>query len=75
MYVMTCTRPGVYYVLSMVSQFQDNPGRARWTTIKNILQYLRRTKDIFLVFGDKDTIRVIGFCDTIFQADRDNFLF
>ncbi|GKB28096.1 hypothetical protein Tco_0867497 [Tanacetum coccineum] len=28
-----------------------NPGDAHWTTVKNILKYLRNTKDMFLVNG------------------------
>ena len=51
MYAMTCTRPDVVYALSMVSRYQGNPGESHWTTVKNILKYLRRTKDMFLVYG------------------------
>ncbi|GJV59022.1 retrotransposon protein, putative, ty1-copia subclass [Tanacetum coccineum] len=29
-------------------------GKLHWTTIKNILKYLRNTKDMFLVYGDVD---------------------
>nr|GEY47153.1 hypothetical protein [Tanacetum cinerariifolium] len=28
-----------------------NPGDIHWTTVKNILKYLRNTKDMFLVYG------------------------
>nr|GEV13772.1 hypothetical protein [Tanacetum cinerariifolium] len=28
-----------------------NPGDAHWTAVKNILKYLRNTKDMFLVYG------------------------
>ncbi|GKD69083.1 hypothetical protein Tco_1323173, partial [Tanacetum coccineum] len=30
---------------------QNNLGDLHWTTIKNILKYLRNTKDMFLVYG------------------------
>ena len=40
-------------------------------TVKNILKYLRRTKDVFLIYGDGDLI-VNGYSDTNFQSDRDN---
>ncbi|GKC09422.1 retrotransposon protein, putative, ty1-copia subclass [Tanacetum coccineum] len=33
------------------SQFQQNPGEPHWTDVKNILKYLRNTKDMFLVYG------------------------
>ncbi|GJR53533.1 putative RNA-directed DNA polymerase [Tanacetum coccineum] len=45
MYAMTCTRPDVYFALSMVSRHQQNPSEGHWTVVKNILKYLRNTKD------------------------------
>ncbi|KAI3687928.1 hypothetical protein L1987_81633 [Smallanthus sonchifolius] len=51
MYAMLCTRTDVSYALSMTSRFQQSPGIAHWTAVKNILKYLRRTKDMFLIFG------------------------
>ncbi|GJW31843.1 hypothetical protein Tco_0051875 [Tanacetum coccineum] len=48
MYSVRCTRPDVAFAQNMTSQFQQNPGELHWTTVKNILKYLRNTKDIFL---------------------------
>ncbi|CAJ2644822.1 unnamed protein product [Trifolium pratense] len=45
MYAMICTRPDVLYALSATSRYQSDPGEAHWVAIKNILKYLRRTKD------------------------------
>ena len=53
MYAMLCTRPDVSYALSMTSRFQSDPGECHWIEVKNILKYLRRTKDIFLSMVDK----------------------
>ena len=39
--------------------------------VKNILKYLRRTKDVFLIYGDGDLI-VNGYSDASFQSDRDD---
>ena len=39
--------------------------------VKNILKYLRRTKDVFLIYGDRDLI-VEGYSDASFQSDRDD---
>ncbi|GKB09294.1 hypothetical protein Tco_0837606 [Tanacetum coccineum] len=44
MYDMTCTRPDVSFALRMVSRHQQNPGEGHWTSVKNILKYLRNTK-------------------------------
>ncbi|KAJ9551584.1 hypothetical protein OSB04_015629 [Centaurea solstitialis] len=72
MYAMTCTRPDVSFALSMLSRYQGNPGESHWTAVKNILKYLRRTKDVFLVYGGKDELRVTGYTDASFQTDRDD---
>ncbi|KAI3791968.1 hypothetical protein L2E82_05835 [Cichorium intybus] len=60
MYAMMCTRPDVAFSLSMVSRYQGNPGRVHWTAVKNILKYLRSTKNFVLVLGGSDTLRVDG---------------
>ncbi|GKF48167.1 hypothetical protein Tco_0141418 [Tanacetum coccineum] len=38
-------------VQNITSRFQQNPGDLHWTTVKNILKYLKNTKDMFLVYG------------------------
>ncbi|KAL4281328.1 hypothetical protein GQ457_03G021410 [Hibiscus cannabinus] len=60
MYAMICTRPDLSYALSMTSRYQANPGEGHWTTVKNILKYLRRTKDVFLVYGGEEELRIKG---------------
>ncbi|TYK25899.1 gag/pol protein [Cucumis melo var. makuwa] len=54
----------------MVSRYQSNPGRDHWTVVKNILKYLRRTKDYMLVYGTKDLI-LTEYTDSDFQTDKD----
>ncbi|GJY74751.1 hypothetical protein Tco_0479182 [Tanacetum coccineum] len=51
MYAVRCTRPDVAFAQNITSRFQQNPGDLHWTTVKNILKYLRNTKDMFLVYG------------------------
>ncbi|KAJ9557054.1 hypothetical protein OSB04_011668 [Centaurea solstitialis] len=74
MYAMLCTRPDVAYSVCVTSRYQQNPGEPHWVAVKNILKYLRRTKDMFLVFGgSEDEISVIGYSDASFQTDIDDF--
>ena len=54
MYAMISTRPNVSYALSVTSRYQSDPGESHWTTVKNILKYLRRTKNVFLVYGGEE---------------------
>nr|GEW59997.1 hypothetical protein [Tanacetum cinerariifolium] len=48
MYVVRCTRLDAVFAQNVTSRFQQNPGDLHWTTVKNILKYLRNTKDMFL---------------------------
>jgi hypothetical protein len=73
MYAMVCTRPDVAFALSMGSRYESSLGEAHWCAAKNILKYLRRTKDDFLVYGGDDKLVVQGYTDASFQTDRDGF--
>ncbi|GKC63812.1 retrotransposon protein, putative, ty1-copia subclass [Tanacetum coccineum] len=46
MYAVRCTCHDVAFAQNITSRFQQNPGELHWTAIKNILKYLRNTKDI-----------------------------
>ena len=72
MYAIICTLPDVSYALSMTSRFQSNPGEGHWTAVKNILKYLKRTKDSFLVYGGEERLVVKGYTDSSFQTDKDD---
>jgi hypothetical protein len=72
MYVMLCTCPDVSYALSMTSRYQKNFKEDHWTTVKNILKYLRRTMDLILIYGGEEYLTITGYCDASFQTDRDN---
>ena len=52
MYAMLCTRPNVSYALRVTSRYQFDLGEGHRVIVKNILYYLRRTKEIFLIKGD-----------------------
>ncbi|GJZ52410.1 retrotransposon protein, putative, ty1-copia subclass [Tanacetum coccineum] len=51
-----------------------NPGDLHWTTVKNILKYLRNTKDMFLVYGGdlKRELRVSCYTDAGYLTDADD---
>ena len=66
MYAMLCTRPDVNLVVSLVGRYQSNPGKEHWTAVKNILKYLKRTKDMFLVYGGDEELVVKGYIDGSF---------
>jgi hypothetical protein len=43
-----------------------------WTTVKNILKYLKRTKEMFLVYGGDEELVVKGYVDAIFNTNADD---
>ena len=69
MYAMLCTRPDVCLAISLAGRYQCNPGVDHWTAIKNILKYLKRTKDMFLVYGGDKELIVNGYVDESFDTD------
>ncbi|GJT78377.1 hypothetical protein Tco_1045102 [Tanacetum coccineum] len=74
MYAIRCTRPDVAFAQNITSRFQQNPGELYWTAVKDILKYLRNTKDMFLVYGGNPEaeLRVDCYCDTGFETDIDD---
>ena len=57
--------------MSVTSRYQSNPGEEHWTSVKSILKYLRRTKDMMLVFGNGE-LQVQGYTDSDFMSDIDD---
>ncbi|GJW88231.1 retrotransposon protein, putative, ty1-copia subclass [Tanacetum coccineum] len=53
------------------AEFNNIQGDLHWTTVKNILKYLRNTKDMFLVYGDdlKRELRVSCYTDAGYLLD------
>ena len=70
MYAMISIRLDVSYALSVTSRYQSDPGESHWIAVKNILKYLRRTKDVFLVYGGEEELVVTGYTDASFQTDK-----
>src|SRR3954463_2031446 len=57
----------------MTNCYQSNPVMAHWTAVNNILKYLRRTKDLFLVYGGVDEeLTVKGYIDASLGSDLDD---
>ncbi|KAL0303345.1 UNVERIFIED_CONTAM: hypothetical protein Sradi_6202600 [Sesamum radiatum] len=70
-YIVQCTRPDVAFALSVTNRYQACASEAHWIAVKTILKYLRRTKDMFLVYGGGELI-LEGYSDARFQSDEDD---
>ncbi|GKB72176.1 hypothetical protein Tco_0933588 [Tanacetum coccineum] len=74
MYVVRCTCLDIAFAQNITNRFQHNPSELHWTTVKNILKYLRNTKDMFLVYGGnmKRELRVSCYTNAGYLMDVDD---
>ncbi|KAK1664997.1 hypothetical protein QYE76_053156 [Lolium multiflorum] len=72
MYAMLCTRPDIAHAVSLTSRYQSDPGMEHWTAVKNILKYLKRTKDMFLCYGGDQELVVTSYTDASWNTNPDD---
>ncbi|KAI3672503.1 hypothetical protein L6452_38592 [Arctium lappa] len=74
MYAVRCTRPDVAFSHNLISRYEQNLGESHWTAVKNILKYLRNTRNMFLVYGGdiEKALSVTCYTDAGFEIDRDD---
>ncbi|KAK1663679.1 hypothetical protein QYE76_051838 [Lolium multiflorum] len=72
MYAMLCTRPDIAHAVSLTSRYQSDPGMEHWTAVKNILKYLKRTKDMFLCYGGDQELVVTSYTNASWNTDPDD---
>ncbi|KAL0406044.1 UNVERIFIED_CONTAM: Retrovirus-related Pol polyprotein from transposon TNT 1-94 [Sesamum latifolium] len=70
-YAVQCTRPDVDYALSVTSRYQACAREAHWGAVKSILKYLKRTKDMFLIYSGGELI-LEGYTDSFKQDTTAN---
>ena len=63
-YVMTCTRPDLCYIVTKLSQNMTNPTTTHLTMAKHVLRYLKGTIDRCLTFRkSSEPLGLVCFCD------------
>ena len=76
MYVMVCTIPDIAYVVSLLSRYMENPGKAHWQALKWILRYINGSLNRVLIYGgalDEDSKAVIeGYIDSDYAGCMDS---
>ncbi|KAK4406455.1 Copia protein [Sesamum angolense] len=70
-YVVECTRPTISHAFSVMSRYQKCALEAHWSAVKTILKYLKKTKDMFLIY-DSAELMLEGYSDASFQLDNDD---
>ena len=61
----------IAHAVSVTSRYQSNLGEEHWTSMKCILKYLRRTKDMLLIFSNGELL-IHGYTDSNFISDIDD---
>jgi hypothetical protein len=62
MWAAVATRPDIAFIVSLLSQFMENPGEVHWEGIQRVLRYLKGTKNNKLIIG-KSKSGLIGYSD------------
>ena len=58
--------------MSVISRYQSNLDEQHWIAIKNILKYLRRTKDLILIFEGEYELWVEGYTNSNFMSNTND---
>jgi len=71
MYAMVCTRSDLSQTVSMISRYMHDPGKGHWEAVKWVLQYIKGTIDVGLVFEkeSKGKQECIGYVDSDYPGD------
>nr|GEY14134.1 retrovirus-related Pol polyprotein from transposon TNT 1-94 [Tanacetum cinerariifolium] len=73
MYLLVCTRLDIAYAVSVVSRYLANLDKNHWEAVKWILNYLRGTAKVGLVYATNhgNHVDVIGFVDSDYAKEPD----
>jgi hypothetical protein len=70
MYAALGMRPDIAYTVGHLTRFAENPGKAHWEAVKRVIQYLKGTKDWWLVLGGQQE-KIIGYSDADRMSNKD----
>lgn len=72
-YLTSCTRPDLSYVVSKLSQYFSEPTEEQWTTVKHVLKYLKGTNDKMLCYRKCDEgLRLVTYSDADWAGDAND---
>ena len=62
--------PDAAYVVRVLSQYIQNPRPAHWEGVKQVINYLGSTKNLWLTFGGQKETIVEGYCDADWAGQK-----
>ena len=70
-YLMTCTRPDLCYVVTVLSQNLSKPKMVHLNLAKHVLRYLKGTQNHGLVYKGTNKLQIIGYTDASWASTGD----
>uniref|UniRef100_A0AAV1UBQ4 Polyprotein n=1 Tax=Peronospora matthiolae TaxID=2874970 RepID=A0AAV1UBQ4_9STRA len=73
LYITTCTRPDVMYVITQLSRFLENPGQQHWKAAIRVLRYLKTTRDYGIIYdGSASEVTATAYTDADWGSNIDD---
>ena len=69
MYLMKCSRPDICYAVCVLSRFMSAPKEKHWRYVKQLLRYIKTTRDYELVYPVSESINLTGYTDSDHAGD------
>ncbi|OWZ06259.1 polyprotein [Phytophthora megakarya] len=73
LYITTCIRPDVAYIVTQLSRFLENPGQQHWKAAIGVLRYLKGTREHGIVYnGIKGKVELSAYTDADWGSNLDD---
>ena len=69
MYLANCTWPNIAFAVNLLARFSAKPTKWHWNGVKHILQYLKGTEDLELIYEVGEDSNVKGYVDVGYLSD------
>ncbi|KAL2087987.1 hypothetical protein ACEWY4_016815 [Coilia grayii] len=71
-YLTSCTRPDMSYVVSKLSQYFSEPTEQQWTTVKHVLKYLKGTDEMLCYRKCVEVLRLAAYSYADWAGDAND---
>jgi len=72
MYLATCTRPDIAYAVGTLAKFSSKPNQTQWLAAKRVLQYLKGTSNLGIIFKGDEPESCKAYSDADWAGDKDD---
>jgi hypothetical protein len=69
LFITLATRPDIAYSVIKLARFASNPSELHFIAVKNVLRYLKRTKNLGLIYKKTLDKYISGYCDADYAGD------